>query len=164
MSGLTALGSIANEDLEVGKTYSFYLKNRSKEKGKYVLPEYITPYGGTYFVCKPDGSVTVQDTSSDEGDWGHEEMGDYERARYVVEEGDYLVFISTSDGLDVLLDDKKEEDPLVIVSKVEKLEDLEVFDSMEIRIRVMEKFRANQMPFMDGLSLRIIEAISSLKR
>lgn len=145
---------------EEGKTYTYYLRNKTTQEGCFALSDMVSPYGGTMVVCKPDGSKPPK-AETPEG-WTHGILGDFERARYLVEEGDYIIHVHTPTGFDVLLETNTEQplNPLVTISKIIKLENLEVFGSMEMVVTVQEKFYASELSYHGEITNAVIDAIN----
>jgi hypothetical protein len=158
LTELTKDGAVQEEDFEVGMSYSYFIKNMSDKPGEFALSDYVSAYGGVQFVCQPNGEMpAVLDIPEDQ--WLHGIMGEIEKARYVIEEGYYLIQIHTPDGFDMLLNGNQTFDPLIVVSQVEKLEALEVFDSMNMQVKVLHKFKASQLTFMGQLTKPVMYAL-----
>lgn len=150
---LPGLRALPESLFEEGTVLNFYLRNKSDKPNTFVISDFVQPYGGIQFVCRPDGAIPESQTPEDiEGLWRHGGDGFYEVGRYPVEEGDYLIQVRTPDGFDAVLgQDDYPYDPVIIISEVIALEDLEVFSSMAIRIRVLKKFKVSEKPLLGVL-------------
>ena len=142
-------------DFEEGKVYTYYLQNKGLSAGLFVLPSMITATGSLVTVSRPDGSEP-EVVELDE-DWPHGEMGGWRQALYQIEEGYYLIHVHTPSGFDFLLDKHSAAplDPLVVVSLITRLENLEVLGCMQMVVQVMERFRASEMSYIGSLTNRV---------
>lgn len=130
---------------EVGERYLYVMENKTDQSRQFTISSYISPYGGVTVVCSEYGHIPnpMSIERREELGWEHSHMGDIEFSRYTINEGYYIIKVITKDGFEALLGEEIEDDPTILITKIEELKECGE-RTMEMVVKVVYKSKASK--------------------